>query len=486
MPFFRADEQSDRDGNSCKCDRKWKGPNQDSIMTLPDGPTLPTLLLLIQWIARPYALLNECAERYGDPFTVGLSGGQPMVFFSNPQAIQQLFAANTTQVVAGRSNALLRPLVGNNSLLLLDGERHQRERRLLMPPFHGDRMRTYGQMMRDITQQVASQWQVNQTFVMRESMQEISLRVILQAVFGLTQGDRYEQLRELLSTLLQVLGSPLGSSLLFFNGLQKDWGAWSPWGRFLRQMQQIDQLLYAAIRQRRSHLDESSNDILSLLLAARDEAGQLMSEQELRDELLTLLIAGHETTASALAWAIYWIHQLPEVKARLLQELDSLGPDAEPMAIAQLPYLNAVCQETLRIYPIVPIAAPRITQTKFQVLDWEFEPETRLVPCIYLTHRRLDLYPEPDSFRPERFLERQFSPYEFLPFGGGSRRCIGLAFALFEMKLVLATILSGHELAIAESRPVHPSRRGITLAPSTGVRMVLTGQRQPQPTLVQL
>lgn len=309
-------------------------------------------------------------------------------------------------------------------------------------------------------------------------MQEISLRVILRAVFGINEGERLEQIRQLLSSMLDSFNSPLSSSLLFIQFLQQDLGAWSPWGRFLRQRQQIDELLYAEIRERREQPERSGNDILSLMMLARDEDGQPMTDIELRDELMTLLFGGHETTASSLAWAFYWIHHLPEVRDKLLQELESLARDADPSEIARLPYLSAVCSETLRIYPTVFFALPRIVKSPIEVMGYQFEPGIMLSACIYLTHHREELYPEPKCFKPERFLERQFSPYEYLPFGGGNRRCIGYAFALFEMKLVLATVLSLFQFALADNSPVKPVRRGITTTPSGRVPMILTRKLQ--------
>jgi cytochrome P450 len=212
-------------------------------------------------------------------------------------------------------------------------------------------------------------------------------------------------------------------------------------------------------------------------MSARDEAGEPMTDVELRDELMTLLAAGHETTASALTWALYWIHKLPEVREKLLQELDSLGDNPNPSSIARLPYLSAVCSETLRIYPVALITFSRRVKVPLPLMGYEFEPGTLLTGCIYLTHQREDLYPEPKRFKPERFLERQFSPFEYLPFGGGSRRCVGAAFAVFEMKLVLATILQDKQLALADNRQVKPVRRGLTSTPP-GVRLVVTGERQ--------
>ncbi|MBW4650691.1 MAG: cytochrome P450 [Kastovskya adunca ATA6-11-RM4] len=444
---------------------------------LPDGSQQPPLLQLLEWIANPFGYMERSAQRYGDPFTAELRQSNPLVFFSHPQAIQAIFTAAPDTFDAGRANGLIRPLVGDNSLLLLDGDRHAFQRHLMMPPFHGERMRSYGEIICQIAEQVASKWIPGQPFRARDAMQEITLQVILHAVFGLADGDRYQQLKPLLASLLNLTGSRLGSSLLFLDVLQKDWGSWSPWGRFKKRHQEMTTLLSAEIAERRAQVDPTATDILTLLIAARDEQGQGMSDEELRDELITLLAAGHETTATTLAWAFYWIHKLPAVQEKLLQELASLGDNPSPMEISRLPYLNAVCSETLRIYPVTPIVSPRILKVPIEIMGYLFEPETMLAPCIYLTHQREDIYPEPQQFKPERFLERQFSPYEYLPFGGGNRRCIGFALALFEMKLVLATVLSRYQLALVDKRPVQPVRRGVTIAPQGGVQMVITSKR---------
>lgn len=451
-------------------------------MNIPDGPSSSFLvrrLRMLQWIFTPFEALERRAKRYGEVFVISKNTSPLVVYFSNPKAIEQIFTANPELFDTSSGSKILLPLLGEHSLILLDGMKHQRQRRLLMPPFHGDRLRTYGETIGEISQQVISQWQVNAPITVRASMQEISLRVILSTVFGLHQGERYDQLRKVLTSLLDSVASPLSSMLLFFPSLQKDWGAWSPWGRFRRLKQQIDQLLIAEIRERRNQADSNRNDILSLLLEARDETGQPMTDEELRDELVTLLFAGHETTASALAWALYWLDYLPEVREKLLKELD-LAATLDPNVIARLPYLNAVCCETLRIYPIALNPFPRIVKAPVQIMGYQFEPGTLLLPSIYLTHQREDIYPEPKLFKPERFLERQFSAYEYLPFGGSNRRCIGAAFALFEMKLVLATILSRYELKLTSSRPVKPTRRGLTVAPPANMEMVVTQRQQRQ------
>ena len=305
-------------------------------------------------------------------------------------------------------------------------------------------------------------------------MQEISLKVILKTVFGLSNGAQYDTLCQLMSSLLDMTGSPLSSSLLFMQSLQKDLGAWSPWGKFLREKAKVDDLLHTEIRQRQAHPEPDGQDILSLLLSVTDEDGHPMTDVELRDELITLLLAGHETTASALTWALYWIHRFPSVRDALKAEVH--GADlTDGMAIARLPYLDAVCQETLRIYPIAPITFPRLVREQpFDLMGYTIPPETMVAPCIYLTHRRPDVYPDPAQFKPERFLNHQFSPYEFLPFGGGNRRCIGMAFALFEMKLVLATLLQRFDLQLVGDRPPKPTRRGVTIAPARSLKMKAT------------
>lgn len=442
---------------------------------LPNRITSPPWWQLINWIADPIGVQEKYSRKYGDIFTMRLSGlGSPVVI-GNPQAIQEIFNQDSKFDI-GRANALAEPLVGRNSLMLVDGDRHRRERKLLMPPFHGERLQTYAKQICLITEQVASQWQVGQPFVARTTMQKISLEVILQVVFGLSKGERYQQLKPLLSEWLEMTNSPFRSSILFLRFLQQDWGPWTPWGQMKRRQRQVHGLLQAEIEERRTKGDEGRTDVLSLMMAARDENGQAMTDEELRDELLTILFAGHETTATTLAWAFYQIHQQLDVREKLLQELDS-ARDLPPMKIAQLPYLAAVCQETLRMYPVLPIIFPRITKLPMKIAGYEFDAETTLMPSIYLVHYQEDLYPDAQQFKPERFLERQYSPAEYFPFGGGSRRCLGYALAQLEMKLVLATILSKYQLALAEDKPVRLQRRGFTLAPAGGVRMVVTRDR---------
>ncbi|MEY3867662.1 MAG: hypothetical protein RLZZ338_1553 [Cyanobacteriota bacterium] len=447
-------------------------------MKLPDGPKASNFVQLIQWISDPLRYMDECSKQYGDMVTVNWGNYGSIVMVNHPQVMQELFT-NDQFEAPGKINGIFKPLVGEQSMFLMERDRHKRQRQLLMPSFHGERMKTYGDQICAISHDVINQLSIAQPFIARSIMQKITLRVIMHAVFGLDRGDRFEALQPMLSSLLGMVDSPLRASILFFPSLQKDLGPWSPWGRFQQKRRKIDELIFAEIADRRAKPDEKRTDILSLMMEARDENGESMTDIELHDELLTLLFAGHETTATALAWAFYWIHKYPSVREKLLQELDNLGENPDPMTIFRLPYLSAVCQETLRIYPVGMLTFPRVTKSAINLMGHEFAPGTTLVGSIYLTHRREELYPNPLEFRPERFLERQFSPYEYLPFGGGARRCLGLALAQFEMKLVLAMLLQNYQFELGESQ-VKPKRRGVTLGPSGGVKMIMKGRRTPQ------
>lgn len=440
---------------------------------LPQGPRTPALLQTLQLVANPIAFLEQCVQRYGDPFTTRVLGwnSPPVVFFGNPEAIAQIFTTHAEHFELGKVTHVFRPLTGDRSVIMLDGEPHHRQRQLLMPPLHGDRMRAYGDLICEITRQTIANWSLHESFSIRTYTSDISLQAILRVVFGLHPGPRYLQLKQLLNNLLEAVTSPLYSSQFFFPILQQNLGPWSPWGGFLQQIRQIDVLVYAEIADRRTHFDSSRSDVLTLLMSARDEAGQPMTDTELRDQLMTLLLLGHETTASALAWAFYWIHQAPTVLGRLQQEIDAIGRSPDPNAIAQLPYLNAVCKESLRLYPIALISQPRRVKQTVELAGYPLEPGTIVIPCILTAHRQTQTYPDPLQFQPERFLDRKFTLYEFLPFGGGVRSCIGAAFSLYEMKLVLATVLSNYRLTLANRGRVSPARRGITFVPSQNFRL---------------
>ena len=430
------------------------------------------------WIAKPDKYMDLAFKQAPDIFIADIAGADAYVFVNHPEAMRQIVTSDRQKFFAsGKYNQLLKPLVGENSLLLIEGDRHKKRRKLLLPPFHGERMQVYGQTICDLTRNIIDRLKPNQTFIARQVSQAVSLQVILEAVYGLQDSNRSQELKQRITKLANIFESTLASALLFFPWLQKDLGAWSPWGNFMRQQQAIDEAIYQELAARRTQDISNRQDILSLMMSARDETGEALKDLELRDELMTLMLAGHETTATAIAWSLYWVHRYPQIKAKLVAEIASLGTNPKPMEIAKLPFLDAVCKETLRIYPVAMLTFPRVVQEPMELMGYKLEIGQILMGCIYLLHQREDVYPEPRKFKPERFLEREFSAYEFFPFGGGKRRCIGEALAQLEMKLVLATIISQYELELVSQKPETPARRGVTLAPKTGVRMIFKGKK---------
>ncbi|MEB3160831.1 MAG: cytochrome P450, partial [Synechocystis sp.] len=409
-------------------------------MSVLPGSNASPLRQLLQWLKDPLDYMDSNAKAFGLIFE-SYASGKKAVMVGSSQAVQTLLASPEF-TAPGDLNEIARPLLGSNSLILLNEPAHQQRRKLVMPPFHGDRLGSYGETMREITQQTINSWGLGQPFDVRESMQDITLRVILKTVFGIQDGDRLETLKQGLVKRFEMTAKGLGSTFIFLPFLRQDWGAWSPWGRIMAQQRYCDDLIYAEIGDRRANPDPNRIDILNLLLTATDEKGEHLSDKELRDELMTLLFAGHETTATALTWALYLIHQQPKVYQTLMEELGTLGTNPDPMTVGKLPYLTAVCNETLRLYPVGMLAFARQAKTATTIGDYTIEAGTPVIASIYLAHRDPDIYPDPEQFRPERFLDRQFSAFEFIPFGFGSRRCIGSAFAQMEMKLVLATILT--------------------------------------------
>lgn len=433
----------------------------------------------IQWIAKPDKYMDLAAKNFPDIFAADIAGADEYIFVNHPEAMRQIIASDRHKFLASsKESEIIKPLVGANSISLIEGDRHKKRRKLLLPPFHGERMESYSKLICNLTHKVVSQLQPNQAFVGRTIAQEVSLQVILEAVYGLHDSDRSQVLKQRIATLANMFESPLTSALLFFPWLQKDLGGWSPWGNFLRRQRAIDEAIYQELATRRTENNSERQDILSLLMSAKDEAGESLKDSELRDELMTLMLVGHETTATAITWSLYWVHRYPEIKTKLRAEIASLGTNPDLMEIAKLPYLTAVCKETLRIYPVGMLTFPRVVQEPMDLIGYKLEPGQVLMGCIYLIHQREDLYPEPRKFKPERFLEREFSPYEFIPFGGGKRRCIGEALAMLEMKLALATIVSQYDLELISDQPEVPARRGVTMASKKGVRMIFKGKKE--------
>jgi cytochrome P450 len=430
-----------------------------SMPTLAPGPSESPLVQTLRWFARPIAFMESCRRRYGDAFGVTFLGFErPMVMLSDPQAIRALYTEQAHGLPPGRTISLL-PVLGASSVLLLEGREHLARRRLMLPPFHGERMRSYETIMRDAVQHELASWREGEEFAIHPRMQSITLEVILRAVFGVTDPQRRAQLVERLPLLL---GETASVALQLRVLLARRLGRGDPLSALKELLGGIDELLFAEISERRAAGEtDEREDILALLMAARFEDGTAMDDRELRDQLLTLLLAGHETTATALAWTFDLLLANPATLARLTAELDAGDDDA---------YLRAVIAESLRLRPVVPLAGRRLA-TDLEVDGLRLPAETDVTPAIWLTHTRPDLYPEPYAFRPERFLENAPPTYGWIPFGGGVRRCLGASFAEFEMRVVLETVLRERALEPVSARPERITRRNVTFSPRNGTRV---------------
>lgn len=435
---------------------------------LPPGPPIPKFASTMIWMKRPFALMEYCSKKYGEPYTFKLAGFPPIVMTHTPEIVKQVFADDGSTFAAGKFNQGLAALLGDKSVLMLDGTEHIRHRKLLMPPLHGERMQRYGQTMLDAADRAIDGWARGRVFALHPSMQDVTLRIIIHTVFGIGDGPRFDEMVRRMKHILELGSWPP----LLIPFVQKDLGPLSPWGRFRRAVALGDEYLYGEIAERR-RTGARGTDVLSLLLDARDEAGEPMNDAELRDELSTLLIAGHETTATALAWAVRWTLATPGLADRLRAEIVTArraegGARLSAARAAELPLVDAVCREALRLNPVVPLVG-RILERPTRVGGYDLPAGTPVALSIYLAQRRPEVYPDPTRFDPARFLGKKLTPQEFFPFGGGVRRCVGMAFALYEMRIVLARIFERVELGLANRAPIREERRSITLMPSDGL-----------------
>ena len=427
-----------------------------TVDALPAGPTEPPIWQTLRWLLRPISFMESCRRRYGDSFSVRFLGFKtPLVMLSDPDAIKALYGNAEHGLPAGRTVALL-PILGPRSLLLLEGSEHLARRRLMLPPFHGARMRAYEDTVREVVAEDIETWPANEPFALHPHMQKVTLEVILRAVFGVTDPERRAALGDRLAGLLSDTAS-VGLQLAVLLS-QRFEGARDPLRGLQERRREIDAMLDQEIAARRA---DPREDILSMLVTARFEDGTAMEDSEIRDQLMTLLLAGHETTATALAWTFDLLLRHPRALERLTEEVDA-GEDG---------YLRAVVSESLRLRPVVPIAGRRLT-TELHVNGHLLPPGTDVTPAIWLTHTRADRYPEPYAFRPERFLEEAPSTYAWIPFGGGVRRCIGAAFAEMEMRTAIAEILRRRTLRPAADRAERVGRRNVTFSPKHGTRLV--------------
>jgi len=440
-------------------------------MALPPTFPLPAPIQSLFWIRRPTTFMKLAQRRFGSAFTVDLMPFS-ISMFSDPDSIRTIFASKSSDMHAGEVNRILRTLVGDSSVLLLDDEEHMRHRKLLLPSFHGERMRLYGETMAELTRKVISRWREERAFSLHPSTQEITLQIILRTVFGAAEGAQLTDLRRQIKRMLAAAEYRLSFATMIYLSTRPELETKRPWKWLLSARNQTDALLYRQISQRRTDPNaHSKTDVLAMLMQARDEEGQPMTDRELRDELITALAAGHETTATALAWGFERILLHPPVYQKLREELDAAGGvDATPEKIASLPYLDATIKEVMRLRPVVP-AVGRVLQRPMTIGGFDMPKGTAVGACIYLAHRNPDVYPEPEAFRPERFLGVATDPVSWLPFGGGIRRCIGAQFALYEMKIVLATILAACDCELAQRGPARTGRRAVTLWPIGGTRI---------------
>jgi cytochrome P450 family 135 len=422
--------------------------------TLPPGPSASRPRQTVRWIFRPGAMLEDCQRRYGDMFTLRIAYEGLWVFLAHPDMVKQVFTGDPRVLHAGEANVVLLPMLGHHSVLLLDDAAHMSQRKLMLPSFHGERMRGYEQVMADVARAEIERWPLGEAHPVRPMMQQITLEVIMRTVFGVEDEDRRRPLRDALERALEWGSDPRRMALLASLGPHRVADA----RMFRRVRDPADELIYEEIRRRRKASDLAErDDVLSLLLQARHEDGRPMSDEELRDELMTLLVAGHETTASSLAWAVERLVRHPDKLDRLRDGEDD--------------YLDAVCKETLRLRPILALVLRRLTEP-MEIGGRMLPAGVNLAPCIYLVHRRADVYPEPLAFRPERFLEQPAGTYTWIPFGGGVRRCLGASFALFEMKVVLRELVGRLALRVDDPRSERITRRAITLVPDRGGTVV--------------
>ncbi|HEX2572973.1 MAG TPA: cytochrome P450 [Polyangia bacterium] len=431
---------------------------------LPTGPR-STILTTAAYLRDPYGSILRAYARYGEPYGSPSFLGR-MVVTGHPDGIRTVFTADPTGYDALGAN-LLAPVLGRSNVIILGGEEHRAKRKLLMPPFHGERMRAYGELITEIAASRAGQWRAQEPIAMHRTMQEISLEVILQSVMGLSTPEQQRPFRD---AVLGVIGA-LKPSFMFMPMLRREALGLSAWARFQRRRQEVLELFEEELAMRRAR-PAARDDILSLLLEARQDDGAPLTTEDLVTQMINLVVAGHETTASSLAWALEFIHRDPAVAERLTTEVRSLPSPADPEAVARLPYLEAVCHETLRINPIAPMIG-RTLRRPLTLSGVSLEPGDTVGVAIIVCHRRPELYPAPERFLPDRFLERSYSPFEFMPFGGGARRCLGAAFALYEMKLVLATILRRCALRLASSTPSGAAARNTTVGPAREIVMQL-------------
>jgi len=427
---------------------------------LPQGPPLSPTETTFQWLARPYALLDECAAALGETFTLQFTRFGTHVVVAHPDDVRDVLTGDRHMFHAGPANALLAPVLGKHSLLLADGDRHMEQRALLQPIFRSDRIQNYANVVAQTTARRTAAWNGGHHVNVQSTALDISKEIILRVVLGLTDAD-IDHYSRLIHNVMSLVGTNAT-----FHERPDEARPSQLMERFRAARGALNDALQAHIDRRRTQAN--GNDVLSMLMAAETAPGNQMPDEEIRDQLVTMLLAGHETTASSITWALLCVHAQPEALAALLRELHDAGAELPAARLAALPYLEAVCLETLRLRPVIPVVSRQL-QRPFRLRQWTLPAGVFVTPSPYLAHRRPAEFPEPDIFRPDRFLARRFSPYVYFPFGGGAHRCIGMSFALLELQIVLGTLMRTFRFAL--DGPVRPVRRAVTIVPSGGGRI---------------
>jgi cytochrome P450 family 135 len=430
-----------------------------AIKGIPPGPRMPRALQTAIWFRRAQWMLEQSRARFGDMFTLRIAHEGTWVMVSDPAAIKQVFTGDPKVFHAGEGNQILSPILGENSVLVLDEQAHMSQRKLLLPPFHGERMQGYGEKMAEIAAREIDSWPLGTPHKLRPRMQAVTLEIILETVFGVHDGERLVELRTALRDFLDLMTNPVALAPMILIGPSRLRHV----PAFRSRVELVDTLIHAVIAERRRAEDlEERDDILSMLVAARHEDGSPMSDAEMRDELLTLLVAGHETTATALSWAMERLVRHPEKLERLRAEVLA-GEDA---------YLTATIQETLRLRPVIVLVLRRLTEA-VEIGGYELPAGVSVAPSIHLVHRNPEVYPEPGRFLPERFLETPPGTYTWIPFGGGVRRCLGASFAQFEMTVVLKELVRRHRVTPARAEDERSFRRALTETPRHDAEVIL-------------
>lgn len=422
-------------------------------MVIPNGPRIFPFFLWLRWKERVLQFLERCVSDYGSDFTFRQFNSPPYVILSDPCSIKDIFAAPADVFCSGVTNQPFKPLLGKNSLLLLDGDHHRQQRKLVMSSMHKEQIKQYGTLICDITQRHLAHWPTDRPISIESAVQNIVIEVAAFVTLGIEQAEKSAYLRQLLKRLSKSFVSPVLRPFAF-----------------PRDRKELNCLIYEQIEQQ--SCATTSTCVLGHLLNARDNTGKSLTAEEIRDQIVTLVLAGYETTTAAITWTLYWIAKHSQVRENLLRELQQHDIASCPDQVVQLPYLMAICNESLRMYSITGFAFDRIVRQPVSVNDWDFSPGTQLSLCPYLTHQREDIYSSPKSFKPERFLNRRYAPYEFYPFGGSNRRCVGEIFALYQMKLVVATVVSRYVLSLTQVNSVRPIIRSITVSVPPNLKIV--------------